>query len=246
MFNVYMYVTQIRRNTMGVFTRFKDIVNSNINSMLDKAEDPEKMINLMIREMEDTLVELKTSCAASMADKAKTERERDVLKEKLERWDARAKLAIEKGRDDLAREALVEKKAATNQFDLIENDLVQFETIIDESKSNIVQLEEKLETVKQKRRILIQRGIHANEKMKARQAVRNASGVDAAMRFEELEGRIERMEADADMVYSGYTNPSENEFTKMEHESDIEAELASLKKSMKQGKDKASNAGDNN
>ena len=231
---------------MGVFTRFKDIVNSNINSMLDKAEDPEKMINLMIREMEDTLVELKTSCAASMADKAKTERERDVLKEKLDRWDARAKLAIEKGRDDLAREALVERKAAVNQFELIENDLVQFKALIEESKANIVQLEEKLETVKQKRRILIQRGIHANEKRKAREAVRNASGVDATMRFEELEGRIERMEADADMVYTGYSNPSENEFTKMEHESDIEAELASLKKSMKQGKDKASNAGDTN
>lgn len=231
---------------MGVFTRFKDIVNSNINSMLDKAEDPEKMINLMVREMEDTLVELKTSCAASMADKAKTERERDVLAEKVARWDGRAKLAIEKGRDDLAREALIEKKAVANQFELTENDLAQFETIIDESRANIVQLEEKLETVKQKRRILIQRGIHAHEKMKAREAVKNASGVDATMRFEELEGRIERMEADADMVYSGFTNPDENEFSRMEHESEIEDELASLKKSMKQDKGKASNAGDNN
>ena len=228
---------------MGVFTRFKDIVNSNINSMLDKAEDPEKMINLMIREMEDTLVELKTSCAASMADRAKTERERDVLKEKLERWDGRARLAVEKGRDDLAREALVEKKAVLNQFNLIENDLSQFETLISECKANIVQLEEKLETVKQKRRILIQRGIHANEKMRARQSMKNASGIDAAMRFEELEGRIERMEADADMVYSGFSNPNENEFSRMEHETEIEDELASLKKSMKQGKDKASDGG---
>lgn len=231
---------------MGVFTRFKDIVNSNINSMLDKAEEPEKMINLMIREMEDTLVELKTSCAASMAEKAKTERERDVFKEKLERWDGRAKLAVEKGRDDLAREALIERKSVVNQFDLIENDLIQFETIIKESKSNIIQLEEKLETVKQKRRILVQRGIHASEKMKAREAVKNASGVDATIRFDELEGRIERMEADADMVYSGFSDPSENEFTKMEHESEIEDELASLKKSMKQGKGKTTNAGDNN
>ncbi len=231
---------------MGVFTRFKDIVNSNINSMLDKAEDPEKMINLMIREMEDTLVELKSSCAASMADRAKTERERDVLKEKADRWDGRAKLAVEKNRDDLAREALVEKKAVANQLELTENDLVQFDSLIEESRANILQLEEKLETVKQKRRILIQRGIHANEKMRARQSIRNASGLDASMRFEDLEGRIERMEADAEMVYTGYSNPSENEFTRMEHESEIEDELASLKKSMKQGKDKTTNAGDNN
>ena len=235
-----------RRNTMGVFTRFKDIVNSNINSMLDKAEDPEKMINLMIREMEDTLVELKTSCAASMADKAKTARERDALKEKLDRWDGRARLAVEKGRDDLAREALVEKKSAANQFELIENDLAQFDTIIEECRANILQLEEKLETVKQKRRILIQRGIHAKEKMKARESIKNASGVDATMRFEELEGRIERMEADAEMTGSGFANPSENEFTRMEHESEIEDELASLKKSMKQGKGKATDGGDNN
>ena len=230
---------------MGVFTRFKDIVNSNINSMLDKAEDPEKMINLMIREMEDTLVEIKSTCAASMADRAKTERERDVLKEKLDRWDGRAKLAIEKGRDDLAREALVEKKSVANQFELIENDLAQFDTLIEESRANILQLEEKLETVKQKRRILVQRGIHANEKMRARQSIKNASGVDATMRFDELEGRIERMEADADMV-GNFSNPNENEFSKMEHETEIEDELASLKKSMKQEKGKATNAGDNN
>ena len=118
--------------------------------------------------------------------------------------------------------------------------------IIEECKANILQLEEKLETVKQKRRILIQRGIHAKEKMKARESIRNASGVDATMRFDELEGRIERMEADADMVFSGSSNPNENEFTRMENETEIEAELASLKKSMKQGKEKASNAGDNN
>ena len=231
---------------MGVFTRFKDIVNSNINSMLDKAEDPEKMINLMIREMEDTLVELKSSCAASMADRAKAERERDIYAEKNARWEGRAKLAIEKGRDDLAREALVEKKGCTNQLNLIENDLTQFDTLIEESKANIIQLEEKLETVKQKRRILIQRGIHAKEKMRARQTIKNATGVDASMRFDELEGRIERMEADADMVYSGFSNPSENEFSRMENESEIEDELSALKKSMKPKKEKTSDDGANN
>ncbi|MBI9106333.1 MAG: PspA/IM30 family protein [Spirochaetales bacterium] len=231
---------------MGVFTRFKDIVNSNINSMLDKAEDPEKMINLMIREMEDTLVELKTSCAASMADKAKTERERDIYAEKDMRWEARAKLAIEKNRDDLAREALIEKKASANQLNIIENDLLQFDILINESKANILQLEEKLETVKQKRRILIQRGVHAKEKMRARQTIKNASGVDATMRFDELEGRIERMEADADMVFSGFSNPDENEFSKMENESEIEDELSALKKSMKAKKEKTSDGGNTN
>ncbi len=219
---------------MGVFTRFKDIVNSNINSMLDRAEDPEKMINLMIREMEDTLVELKSSCAATMADKAKMAREKDDFQEKCDRWSSRAKLAVEKGRDDLAREALLEKKSCANQLELLENDLKQFDTIIDECKGNITQLEEKLETVKQKRRILIQRSIHATEKKKARETIRNASGVDATMRFEELEGRIERMEADADMVFTGSkSGTNENEFHKLENETEIEEELSKLKKSIK-------------
>ena len=231
---------------MGIFTRFKDIVNSNINSMLDKAEDPEKMINLMIREMEDTLVELKSSCAASMADRARTERERELYGEKLSRWEGRARLAVEKGRDDLAKEALVEKKACANQVDLLDNDLSQFDNLISESKSNIIQLEEKLETVKQKRRILVQRSIHAGEKMRARQTIKNASGVEAAMRFDDLESRIERMEADADMVYTGFSNPNEGEFHRMENETEIEEELSNLKKSMKQKKDKAADAGDNN
>jgi phage shock protein A len=205
--------------------------------MLDKAEDPEKMINLMVREMEDTLVELKSSCAASMADRARTEREREVYEEKRERWDGRARLAIEKGRDDLAKEALVEKKACVNQLELVESDLEQFDSIIEESKANILQLEEKLETVKQKRRILIQRGIHANEKLKARQTMQNASGVEAAMKFDDLEGRIERMEADADMVYTGFSGTNESEFSKLENETDIEEELSNLKKSMKQKKE---------
>ena len=230
---------------MGVFTRFKDIVNSNINSMLDKAEDPEKMINLMIREMEDTLVELKTSCAATMADRAKAERELSVFEEKNNRWEGRAKLAVEKGRDDLAREALMEKRKCGDQLELLTNELGQFDKLIDESRANIIQLEEKLETVKQKRRILIQRGIHAKEKMRARESMKSASGADAAMRFDELEGRIERMEADADMVLGSTPNASENEFSQMENESEIEEELSALKKSMKTKKGTTSNDGDN-
>ncbi len=221
---------------MGVFTRFRDIINSNINSMLDKAEDPEKMINLMIREMEDTLVELKTSCAATIADKEKIKRESILLKEKLDRWDGRARLAVEKGRDDLAREALLEKKSCSNQYELIEDDLSRIDAIIGESKANILQLEEKLETVKQKRRILIKRSIHAKEKMKARESMRNASSLDAAIRFEELEGRIERMEADAEMA-GGPLNQNENEFARMEHETEIEDELEALKKNMKKESD---------
>jgi phage shock protein A len=97
---------------MGVFTRFKDIINANINSMLDKAENPEKMIRLMMQEMEDTLIDLKSSCAAKMAGKTKTLRELKDAEARVQRWQSRAELAISKKRDDLAREALIEKQKA--------------------------------------------------------------------------------------------------------------------------------------
>ena len=94
---------------MGIFTRFRDIVSSNINAMLDKAEDPEKLIKLMIREMEDTLVEIKTACAGVMASGKKIQRQLDGHRSRQSYWGGKAELAVEKGRDDLAREALMEK-----------------------------------------------------------------------------------------------------------------------------------------
>ena len=93
---------------MGIFTRFRDIISSNLNAMLDKAEDPEKLIRLMIREMEDTLVEIKTACAGVMAGGKKIKRQIGSLGARAQYWEEKAELAVNKGRDDLAREALVE------------------------------------------------------------------------------------------------------------------------------------------
>src|SRR5210317_1339583 len=101
---------------MGIFTRFRDIISSNINAMLDKAEDPEKLIKLMIREIEDTLIELKASCAGVMASEKKVERRLEGVQSREQYWADRAQLAVDKGRDDLAREALVEKRRFTDML----------------------------------------------------------------------------------------------------------------------------------
>jgi len=217
---------------MGVFSRLGDIINSNINAMLDKAEDPEKMIRLMIQEMEDTLVDLKSSCAAKMATRAEMERDRDTLVSKVERWNERAVLAVERKRDDLAKEALLEKKECAKQLEFAEKDLEHYDHLISECKSNIAQLEQKLEEVTLKHKMLVQRSIHAQEKKRARSAMSNASGAQAMMRFGELENRIERMEADADLAGSVSESELEREFSKLESENVIEDELAALKKSM--------------
>ena len=95
---------------MGIFTRFRDIISSNINAMLDRAEDPEKLIRMMIREMEDTLVEIKVSCAGLMATAKRVRRQMEEHDARVRFWDEKAGLAVSKGRDDLAREALLEKR----------------------------------------------------------------------------------------------------------------------------------------
>jgi len=216
---------------MGVFTRFKDIVGANINSLLERAENPEKMIKMMMQEMEDTLIELKSACAEKMAAKTKAERQLGELSGKSERWQERAELAVERGRDDLAREALVERRKCERDREVIEGDIRQYENLIAECKQNIVQIEEKLQTVKQKHKLLMQRGSHAKEQMRAKETIRGATGVKAYQRFTELENRVERMEAEAEMSDYGQTGVLEEEFYKMESEGEVEEELQQLKQS---------------
>jgi phage shock protein A len=217
---------------MGIFSRFRDIISSNLNAMLDKAEDPEKLIKLMIREMEDTLVELKASCAGAMANRTKVERARDEAARHEANWDNKARLAIEKGREDLAREALLEKRACHQEVDNREKEAQHFDELVEQYQKDIQQLEDKLEAARNKHRILVQRHIHASHRKSAQTSIRKADSSDAFVRFESFEHRIDRMEADADLVNYRGSN-LDDEFSKLETDEQIEEELASLKKSIK-------------
>ena len=227
---------------MGIFTRFKDIIASNINSMLDKAENPEKLIKLMIREMEDTLIELKTSCANAIANQKKVQRLHDDICTRENFWEEKAKLAVKKGKDDLARKALQEKKHYRKKAESAESELDELESIVYQYQSDIRELENKLNSAREKQRVLVQRHIRAQRKKKAMEEVKRADSVEVMQKFEELENHIEYMEAEADLA--GPMGPSglEAEFEALETDDEIEAELSELKSSLSEKNDVTTDA----
>lgn len=214
---------------MGIFTRFRDIVSSNINAMLDSAEDPDKMIKLMIGEMEDTLIELKSACAASIASRKQLERRLAAAEDRERLWEERATLAVERGRDDLAREALVEKRRYSEVLDALRDELAEHGQIIEQYQGDIEELENKLHHAKEKKRVLAERHRQAVGRKRAQTDIRRADSAEAMSRFEALENRIERMEAEADLVNSRRPPTLDDDFADLSHDEDIERELARLK-----------------
>ncbi|MDX1708366.1 MAG: phage shock protein PspA [Desulfobacterales bacterium] len=214
---------------MGIFTRFRDIISSNINAILDKAEDPEKLIKLMIREMEDTLVEIKAACAGAMASSKKVQRQLAGVQDRIQYWEEKAQLAVSKGRDNLAREALVEKRRYTRRIDGLESELTEHNLLVEQYQADIRQLEDKLKSARDKQRLLVQRHIHASQKIQAQEEIRRVDSAAAMMKFDELENRIERMEAEADLVNFGKQSALDAEFEALGVDEEIEKELQALK-----------------
>jgi phage shock protein A len=216
---------------MGIFTRVSDIIHSNINAMLDKAEDPEKLIRLMIQEMEDTLVEIKASCAGAMATKKKVQRELDEALTRADQWGNKAQLAVNKGRDDLAREALVEKRRYRERARALEREASECDALVEQYQDDIVQLEDKLKLAQEKRRILVQRHIRAQRSKRVQEGIRRIDSTDTLIRFEQFENRIERLEAEADLVNLSRKPALEEELARLEGDEEIEQELQALRAS---------------
>jgi phage shock protein A len=219
---------------MGIFTRLRDIVNANINAILDRAEDPEKMVRMMIQEMEDTLIEVKSSCAGVIADQKKLERTLDGARRELADWAARAELAVAKGRDELARAALVEKRRHTQRVEALEHDLERTREAVGHFKEDIAALEAKLADAREKQRSIIQRRSAAISRNKTASQIRKVDTSEAFARFEAYEQGIERLEAEAGLVDSLRPTRSpqptlREQLDALEHEDEIERELEQLK-----------------
>jgi phage shock protein A len=220
------------KHTMHIFSRFRDIVHSNINAMLDQAEDPEKMIRLIIQEMEETEIEIKASCASTMAARKTADRNLADRRRQADEWEKRARLAMEKGREDLAREALLLKHQALEGSTAAEIEIAELEEIVNKYRSEICQLEEKLTGARERQRVLAQRHTQAQQRTRSQEQIRKADSHLAVARLERFEQQIERMEAQADLVNYGKGKSLEKQFQDLECSEQIEAELTDLKKSL--------------
>jgi phage shock protein A len=215
---------------MGIFTRFSDIVNSNINAILDKAEDPEKIVRLMIQEMEDTLVEVRSAAARSIADKKDHNRKLESLDREQRDWDDKAELAVRKGREDLAKAALVEKSRVAAATDALKRDYLAVDEGLGKLNEDIARLEAKLEDAKSRQKALLARHKTANSRLAARRKIHDYKIDDAMVRFEQYTHRIDDVEGRIEAYDLGLPKDLNHEFASLEAEESVQKELDDLKR----------------
>jgi len=214
---------------MGIFTRFSDIVNSNINAILDKAEDPEKIVRLMIQEMEDTLVEVRSAAARSIADKKDLNRKLEALDRERRDWNDKAELAMRKGREDLAKAALVEKSRAAAAVDVLKEDYAAVDEGLAKLNEDIARLEAKLEDAKARQKALLARHKTATSRLAARQKIHDYKIDDAMLRFEAYTRRIDDVEGRVEAFDLGLPKDLNHAFASLEAEEAVNRELDALK-----------------
>jgi len=228
---------------MGIFTRFSDIVNSNINAILDKAEDPEKIVRLMIQEMEDTLVEVRSAAARSIADKKDLNRKIERLDREKREWDARAELAMRKEREDLAKAALVEKSRVSGAVDVLKEDYLAVDEGLAKLNEDIARLESKLEDAKTRQKSLLARHKTANSRLAARKKIHDYKIDDAMVRFEAYTRRIDDVEGRVEAYDLGLPKDLNHEFAGLESEESVNKELDALKKRVAAERNRNAEAG---
>jgi len=215
---------------MGVFSRLTDIVNSNLNAMLDKAEDPEKIVRLIIQEMEDTLVEVRSRAARAIADKKEIDRRKTEFEFRAREWEAKAELGIARGRDDLARGAIAAKRKALEMVDLFAKEHEAIDKSLVRANDDLEKLQSKLKEAKAKQRSLEIRRSAAEGSVRINRAVYDGRIDEAMARYERYERRIDDLEAEAESYVMGRPKSLEQEFRELETEDEVNAEFDALKK----------------
>jgi phage shock protein A len=223
---------------MSIFSRLTDIVNSNINAILDRSEDPEKIIRLIIQEMEDTLVEVRSGAVRTIAERKEIERKVETLRQEREEWERRAEFAVTKGREDLAKGALLAKARSTQAIEMLEKQLKQINDALGKQNEDIGKLQAKLADAKAREKAIAARQKSANGRLKIRSKLYDERITDAFARFEQVERSLDELEGKVEAYDLGRSGTAgtgapksiAEEFAGLEAEASVEEELNALKK----------------
>ncbi|MEO3434805.1 phage shock protein PspA [Inquilinus sp. CAU 1745] len=220
---------------MGVFSRLSDIVNSNLNAMLDRAEDPQKIVRLIIQEMEDTLVEVRSAAARSIAEKKEITRRIEQLETAQAEWQRKAELAIGKGRDDLAKGALVARAKSAETVDLLKKELDTIDEALAKTDVDLTKLQAKLAEAKNKQKSMEIRRKTATDRIRIRTQLHDGRIDEALGRYDHLERKIDDLEGRVESFDLGDRKGPrtlDDEFADLEAEDSVQKELEELKARM--------------
>ncbi len=217
---------------MSIFNRLSDIINSNISSLLDKAENPEKMIRMVIQEMEETLVEVRSGTAKVIAEKKTLSRRAEQLKKQAQDWEGKAELALSKGREDLAKAALLEKSNINSSVVVTERDLAKLDGTLDKLSTEIEQLQAKLNDARARQKTIVMRTTATESRLNVNRQLHSYSIDNAMNKFEYYEKKIDQMEGQMDSIHIEKRG-LQSEFDELEKQESIDKELEALKTKLK-------------
>ena len=214
---------------MGIFSRLSDIVNSNLNAILARAEDPEKIIRLIVQEMEDTLVEVRSAAVRGIAERKEQERRVETLHREVAEWERKAELALTRGREDLARGALAAKSRAVAALAEAERQLAQLAEVLTRQNEDIARLQAKLDDARTRQRALIARHQTAANRLRLRRNLFDQRITDAFARFEQVERALDAAEGKVESFDLGRKAAPEDDFAQWEQDATVQDELDRLK-----------------
>ena len=220
---------------MGMFSRFTDIVNANINSMLDKAEQPEKMIRLIIQEMEETLVEVRATAAKHIAEKKTLLRQIANIEKSVSHWQQKAETALSKGREDLAKAALAEKHKNLSQAEQLQEELAQVDDLLGRIQDDSQRLQDKLSEAKRRQEAYILRQQSAEVRLKVREKAVVHNIDEAISKFERYQQKVDEVEAKVEAFDMTSNQDLSSQINALEDDENIEQELEALKKKVVNG-----------
>jgi phage shock protein A len=217
---------------MGIFSRTRDIVAANMTDLLDRAEDPAKMIRMIILEMEETLVEVRASAARTIADQKEMRRHIAKLENLQTNWTEKAELALSKEREDLAKAALIERQKAADMADQLKAEIEVLDDALQASEADIAKLQQKLREARARQNSIVARMESAHNRMRLREAYSGARVEDAFSRFDVLVRRVDMAEGRADAAGRGEPKTLEDQFSELRSSDKVDAELEALKARM--------------